>query len=209
MTIFYVDTSSNYLYTGITKDDNLLTAKKLNLSRDLSTFAIDEIDKMFKEISFDVNNVDKIVVVSGPGSFTGIRIGMTVAKVYAYCLKKEITTITSLEAMNASTNYDGLVVPVIDARRGYVYASIYDGDQEIIPNQHISLEKLKLILHGLGKNYIFVGNDLIKDLDMVKYDPDILKIVLKYQNRKSINPHLVEPTYFKLTEAEENLEKEA
>ena len=209
MTLFYIDTSTNYLYTGIVKDNNLLIERKLNLSHDLSTFAIDEVDKMFREVDFDVKDIDKIIVVSGPGSFTGIRIGMTLAKVYAYCLNKEITTITSLDAMKESINYDGLIVPIIDARRGYVYAGIYDMDKEVIPNQHISLEKLKLILSGLEKKYVFISNDIFKDVETIKYNPNILKIVLKYQDKKSINPHLVEPTYFKLTEAEENLKKDS
>lgn len=209
MTLFYIDTSTNYLYTGIVKDNNLLIERKLNLSHDLSTFAIDEVDKMFREVDFDVRDIDKIIVVSGPGSFTGIRIGMTLAKVYAYCLNKEITTITSLDAMKESINYDGLIVPIIDARRGYVYAGIYDMGKEVIPNQHISLDKLKLILSGLEKKYVFISNDIFKDVETIKYNPNILKIVLKYQDKKSINQHLVEPTYFKLTEAEENLKKDS
>lgn len=208
MTLFYIDTSTNYLYTGIVKDNNLLIERKLNLSHDLSTFAIDEVDKMFNEINFDVKNIDKIIVVSGPGSFTGIRIGMSLAKVYAYCLNKEITTITSLEAMKESIDFEGLIVPIIDARRGYVYAGIYDGNNEVIPNQYITLDKLKLIVYGLEREYIFVSNDSFKNLETIPYNPDILKIVTKYQSKESINPHLVEPTYFKLTEAEENLKRE-
>lgn len=207
MTVFYVDTSSNFLYTGIVKNNELIISKKLNLSHDLSTFAIDEVDKMFKESNLNVNDIDKIIVVSGPGSFTGIRVGMTLAKVYAYCLNKEITTITSLEAMNVSTDFDGLIIPLIDARRGYVYASIYENNEAILPSQHISLDKLKDIVSSMNKDYVYVSNDNIKDLNVIKYEPDILKIVLKYQNKESINPHLVEPTYFKLTEAEENLRK--
>ncbi len=207
MTVFYVDTSSNFLYTGIVKNNELIISKKLNLSHDLSTFAIDEVDKMFKESNLNVNDIDKIIVVSGPGSFTGIRVGMTLAKVYAFCLNKEITTITSLEAMNVSTDFDGLIIPLIDARRGYVYASIYENNEAILPSQHISLDKLKNIVSSMNKNYVYVSNDNIKDLELIKYEPDILKIVLNYQNKESINPHLIEPTYFKLTEAEENLGK--
>ena len=208
MTIFYIDTSSSYLYSGIVKDDKLLVERKLNLAHDLSTIAIDEVDKMFKEINFNPNDIDKIIVVSGPGSFTGIRIGMTLAKIYAYCLNKEITTITSLEAMNASCSVDGFTVPIIDARRGFVYAGIYEKDNEILGNQHISLEQLKTKLNNLNKKYIFISNDKFNDMEVVKYEPDILTIVKKYQNKKAINPHLVEPTYYKLTEAEENLRKE-
>lgn len=207
MTIFYIDTASSYLYSGIIQNDKLLIERKLNLARDLSTIAIDEVDKMFKEINFNPSDIDKIIVVSGPGSFTGIRIGMTLAKIYAYSLNKEITCITSLEAMNASYSLEGLTIPIIDARRGFVYAGIYDKDRELLPNQYISKEKLKDILSKYNKDYFYISNDSFNDIEVIKYDPDILKIVKKYQYKKAINPHLVEPTYFKLTEAEENLGK--
>lgn len=206
MTIFYIDTSTNYLFTGIVKDNNLLIERKLNLSHDLSTFAIDEVSKMFLEANILPKDVDKIIAVAGPGSFTGIRIGLTLAKVYAYCLNKEIITITSLEAMNCSyEKKDSLVIPLIDARRGYVYAGIYLNNLEIIPNQYISLDKLQNIVSSLKQEAIYISNDMIKNINLNKYDPDILKIVLRYQNKVSVNPHLVEPVYLKLTEAEENL----
>lgn len=208
MTVLYVDTSSNYLYAGIVQNDKLLVERALNLSHDLSTFAIDEIDKMYKEINLDKNMVDKIIVVSGPGSFTGIRIGMTFAKMYAYCLKKEITTITSLEAMSCSIPDECIKVPMIDARRGYVYAAIYDGDNALLEPEHILLNELLQKLEGLDKKYIFISNNKFNNLNVQEYKPDILKIVKKYEHKASINPHLVVPTYLKLTEAEENKMKE-
>ena len=196
MTVFYVDTSSNYLYTGIYRDKEMLAEKHVNLNHDLSTFAIAEIDKMFKECDVDVKDVDKI------------RIGMTLAKVYAFMLKKDIITITSLEAMNASNEFKGLKVPIIDARRGYVYAAVYSKDKEVLEASYISLEKLKLVLLATKEKYIYITNDKFKDLDCVSYEPNIKNIIEEFIDRKAINPHLVEPTYFKLTEAEENLNKE-
>lgn len=208
MKIFYIDTSTNYLYAGVASDTELLCEIKLNLSHDLSTFSVDEISKMFKEHNIEVNDIDKIICVSGPGSFTGIRIGMTISKIYALMLKKEITTITSLEAMSSSIKTDKMIVPLIDARRGYVYAGIYYNNDEIIPNQYISLEKLKLYIEGQNKDYIVITNDNILIDNINKYNPDILNIINNYKDREGINPHKVEPTYLKLTEAEENREKE-
>ena len=186
MIALYIDTTSNYLYTGISKDNLLL------------------VDRMFEEVKITPNDIDKIIVVNGPGSFTGIRIGVTIAKVFAYLLHKDITTISSLEAMNVSVNDNKLHVPIINARRGYVYGAIYDGDKEVLEPEHISLEKLKLIVMGLNRDYVFISNDSFNNLDVVSYDPDINLIINKYQDRESINPHLVNPIYLKLTEAEEN-----
>ena len=203
MTIFYIDTTSSYLYTGIVKDNKLINERKDNLGHQLSCITLNEVSKMFKESKLEPNDVDKIIVVNGPGSFTGIRIGVTLAKLFAFCLKKEITTISSLEAMAKSIKTDKLIVPIIDARREACYASIYDNDKCIMKGEYLTLEKLNLILNGLGKEYIFVSNDHFS-FETVKYNPNILNIVTSYQDRESINPHLVNPSYLKLTEAEEN-----
>ena len=206
MKVFYIDTSSSYLYAGIAVDKFkfLVASIKKNFGKDLSKYTISEIAKLFQEASLEPEDIDKIIVVSGPGSFTGIRIGMTFAKIFAWSLKKDITTITSLDAM-ALVDSDKLVVPIIDARRGFVYASIHEKDKIILKNQYIKLDSLIAYLDNLKKEYLFVTNQDNFDLPSIKYDPDILKIINTYQDKPSINPHLVEPTYLKLTEAEENL----
>lgn len=204
MKIFYIDTSSSYLYAGIAVGKFLVASIKKDFGKDLSKYTISEIAKLFQEASLEPEDIDKIIVVSGPGSFTGIRIGMTFAKIFAWSLKKDITTITSLDAM-ALVDSDKLVVPIIDARRGFVYASIHEKDKIILKNQYIKLDSLIAYLDNLKKEYLFVTNQDNFDLPSIKYDPDILKIINTYQDKPSINPHLVEPTYLKLTEAEENL----
>ncbi len=203
MTIFYIDTTSKYLYTGIVRDNKLLTERKEDLGKDLSVYTVSVVNEMFNEVNLKPSDIDKIIVVNGPGSFTGIRIGVTLAKIFAWSLNKEITTITSLEAMAESVNADKLVVPIINARREACYAGIFDGSNILLEGCYLTLEKLKLFLAGIGKEYVFVSNDSFP-FETEKYDPDILKIVNKYQDKESINPHLVNPLYLKLTEAEEN-----
>ena len=207
MNLFYIDTSSSYLYSGIVSNNSLKASRKVFFGSELSKYALNEISKMFEEINILPKDIDKIIVVAGPGSFTGIRIGMTIAKIFAFSLKKEITTLSSLEAMAYSSNLESIKVPILDARRGYVYAGVYDENNNLIlDDQYISLEKLQKYLDSLKKEYIFITNDSkLANLNRIKYNPDILKIVNMVKDRKSINPHLVEPLYLKLTEAEENL----
>ncbi len=206
MKILYIDTSSSYLYTGIVEDNRLLIEIKEKLDKELSIFTLPKIAEMLEKVNLKPNDIDKIIVVNGPGSFTGIRIGITIAKTYAWTLHKPIIMLSSLEAMALSVKTDGYIVPIINARRGYVYGSIYDAHyQNIIKDQYIYYEKLLEQLKLLTGSIVIVSND---DMDMfslnrVKYDPDILKIVKFVQDRETVNPHAVEPAYLKLTEAEE------
>ena len=150
MTIFYIDTTSSYLYTGIVKDNQLISYRKKELGKDLSIYTISEVNEMFKEVNLEPSDIDKIIVVNGPGSFTGIRIGVTLAKVFAWSLKKPITTITSLEAMAKSIKTDKLVVPIINARREACYAAIFDNEKVLMDGKYLTIEKLKLFLNLLS-----------------------------------------------------------
>lgn len=207
MTIFYIDTTSSYLYTGIVKDNNLLVEVKKDLGKNLSIETVSIVSNMFNEVGIKPNDINKIIVVNGPGSFTGIRIGVTLAKIMAWSLNIPITTITSLEAMMKSIKTDKLIVPIINARREACYAAIYDDDKVVLPEEYLTIEKLKMFLIGLNRDYIFVSNDTFS-FEVETYNPDILNIVLFFKDKEAINPHLVNPLYLKLTEAEENRIKE-
>jgi len=206
MTYFYIDTSSSYLYCGIVKEDTLISEIKQNFNKDLSKYTVSEIAKLFDKALLKPNDIDKIIVVSGPGSFTGIRIGMTFAKIFAWSNSKEITTITSLEAMQASISSKNVLVPIIDARRGYVYAGVYKEGKSLLKDQYISFSELEEFLNTLEEDYFYITNDKKFEFEnQFGYNPDILKIIETYKDKLSVSPHLVEPVYLKLTEAEENL----
>ena len=207
MKVFYIDTSSNYLYLSIFSDNKIIAYHNKCYDKDLSKVTILQIEKLFNKAQLKPQEIDKIIVVSGPGSFTGIRIGMTFAKVFAWSLNKKITTITSLDAMAASCNSKKYVVPIIDARRGYVYAGVYKNNEKILENQYIALEDLINYLNKLDDEYNFVTNNPKFNFDnILKYEPNFLNIINLYLNKKDTNAHLVEPDYLKLTEAEEKLD---
>lgn len=206
--ILYIDTSSSYLYTGIVENGKIVVEIKKEYNHELSKTALPEIVSMFEDNAIEPKEINKIIVVNGPGSFTGIRIGITIAKVYAWSLKVPITTITSLEAMAMSSINDMIRVAIIDARREYCYASIIDqNDNFILKPVYIKYEELKEKLKDIGE-YKIITNDKekvpISASKWESYDPDIAEIVAKFKNKKEVNPHAINPNYLKLTEAEES-----
>lgn len=206
MKYLYIDTSSNYLYSAIVEYEKIVSEVKKEFGHTMSVEALPEISMMFQLKDLKTVDIDKIIVVNGPGSFTGIRIGITLAKVLAWTLHIPITTITSLEAMAIShNNVDVIKVPIINARRGYVYAAIFDKDfNTLLEPQHIKLEELLEKL-STEKKYNIITNDAFNLKEPTfSYDPDFVKIVNHFKDKQPINPHIINPDYLKLTEAEEN-----
>ncbi len=206
MKILYIDTSSNYLYSAIAEDKTILAEVKEEFGQSLSEEALPKIVTLFEQANLNPKDIQKIIVVDGPGSFTGIRIGITIAKVYAWSLNIPITTIKSLEAMAISSDNKKIHIPMINARRGYVYAAIYGAENEVILKpQHIELKELQKEVEKLVQDYEFISNDEF-DTEFIKetYSPNFSKIIMHYKDRENINPHAVNPEYLKLTEAEES-----
>ena len=204
MRVLYIDTSSDYLYSGIVVDDKLVSSIKKKYEKDLSKEALPKIIELFDEANITPKDLDKIIVVNGPGSFTGIRIGITIAKTIAWALNINITPISGLTAMAISYNTNTYKMPLIDARRGYVYGAIYDKDNnKVIEDSHIYLQDLLDKSKDLDEVTVITNNDLDINIKKESYDPDILKIVKHFEDSNGINPHLVNPIYLKKTEAEE------
>jgi universal bacterial protein yeaZ len=205
MKILYVDTSSNYLYSGIIIDNSIKSEVKEELGKDLSKVALPKIIKLFDEASITPQDLDKIMVVIGPGSFTGVRIGVTIAKTIAWSLDIPIVPVSGLTAMALSNPMsDNYSMPLIDARRGYVYGALYDKDMNsVVEDTHIELEELKNKVKNYCPITVITNNDIEISYDVVEYNPDILKIVNYFKDKEGINPHLVNPIYLKKTEAEE------
>ena len=205
MRYLYIDTSSSYLYTAIVENEKLLSEIKEEFGQSLSEVALPKIASMFEKTNLEAKDINKIIVVDGPGSFTGIRIGITIAKVYAWSLNIPITTITSLEAMALSSDKESVHVPMINARRGYVYTAIYDKDyNELLKPQHMKLEDLLKELEKINE-YEFISNDKFDGIENIKeYNPNLEKVVNYFKDKERVNPHAVNPEYLKLTAAEES-----
>lgn len=202
MKILFLDTSSFFVSIAIVDNSNILYKYNGIIKDDMSSRIMPLIREGFNSVNFDIKDIDKIMVVNGPGSFTGARIGVTVAKIIAWSLKKDIITISSLEYLattNCSTKY---IIPMIDARRGFVYSGVYDSELNVIEKDcYTAIDTFDEYL-SLGT---IVSNDDISE--SIKPNYDIIKIINKHINDIPENPHSVKPEYLKLTEAEEKLKK--
>lgn len=201
-----IDTCNSNLLVALIKDNNILSIYNERIYADLSTKIFPVMQEVFIKAGINPKDIDTIFVANGPGSFTGIRIGVTVAKTYAWALNKKIIPFSSLELMATTNINEDYIVPVIDARRDYVYAGIYNAClYNIMNDAYISIDNLKQKLEG--KSYRFISYDEFENIEVTIPQINILKIVEKHKNDAGLNPHSVNPNYLKLTEAEMNLKK--
>ena len=206
MTSLFLDTSSLTYTIAIIRNDEIIYHKNGDSLNKLSDIILTEIDKSFKETNLDIKDIDRIYVVNGPGSFTGIRIGLTFAKIAAYSLKKELVLLSKLEMLSVLKNDAKIIVPLIDARRGYVYGAIYDNEgNSILKDQYILLDEL-LKISAQYESAIYVSEQPIDKVDTIKPNYDLISLI-KRHNEVVSNIHTCKPNYLKKTEAEENNDK--
>ena len=198
-----IDTTTSNIIVSIIEDNNILFEYKETIISDMSSKILPIISNGLNSINLKLKDIDKIFVSNGPGSFTGIRVGITVAKTIAWALKKEIVPISSLELMATTPTNKKYLVPMIDARRGNVFAGIYDKNLDIIKED--KLMNLNELSKNLNNEYEFISYDNINLNNIVIPNVDVLKIINKHINDSGINPHNINPNYLKLTEAEEKL----
>ena len=202
MICLLIDTSTSNITVSITEGKNILYNYHEIIKVDVSSKLMPIIDEGLKKNNLLLNDIDKIFIVNGPGSFTGIRVGVIVAKTIAWTLKKDIIPISSLELM-ATTNTDKkYIVPMIDARRGNIFTGIYDNELNCITNDQ--LVNMEEFISNLHNDYAFVSYDNININNLGNVNIEVLKVINKHINDKSVNPHNLNPNYLKLTEAEEN-----
>lgn len=202
MISLFLNTSTKWLHIAILKNNKIVDDIFKHYEKDMSEEALYKIKELFDKNNLVIEDIDEIVCVKGPGSFTGLRIGITIAKTMAYFLNKNLYSVSSLEVLASSVKKD-IIVPIIDARRGYVYSAIYDKDYNIIQKEsYIKLEDLKDKLKDY-KNATFVTTDEF-DFDKQEYKPDLENLYANNFKQKENSMTFI-PNYLKLTEAEEKL----
>lgn len=201
MITLFIDTSSSDVSIALVKDNNILSSITENLPNQHSIYTTSYIDKVLKETSLEPKDIDKIMVVNGPGSFTGVRIGVTIAKVFAYILKKDIICLSSLKIRAISSNHN-TCLSIINANRNNYYIGLYNQENnEIIEEQFNNKDFVIDIINKYNPTIVSESNLTIDDITIEKTSLDIVKIVNHYINYPTTNPHLVVPNYLKLPQA--------
>ena len=194
MTCLFFDTSSSTLVLSIVKDNELIDTLTLESAREHSVYAVEKLKEIIEKNNLTPNAINKIFVVNGPGSFTGIRIAITIAKTYAYTLNKDITPISSLKMkILGYSNYDNYV-SIMKDKRDMSFIGIYNKDYDTVYEGLLSDNEIEEKISKLGGNNKIVSYE---SDDSDRKDLDILSIVNYYDKMPAVNPHNVNPNYLK------------
>lgn len=195
MISLFIDTSLSDVSIALTRDEKILCAIHKNIPGEHSIYVTKYIEDILKENNINPNEVNEIIVVNGPGSFTGIRIGVTIAKVFSYLTNNRIVAISSLKAKVIGKQGEYLL-STIDAKHSNYYVGLYDKNYNKVIEEFTSQEKINEIIEKYNPK-IINENDTYDIEEIIKYT----------KNMKSENPHRLNPVYLKLPEAMEKNDK--
>ena len=183
MIILGIDTSTNYGSVAITENGRLLSELLLPSNSSFSKNLVSSIDRLLEKSGIEVNDIDGFVISIGPGSFTGLRIGLSTCKGFNLATGKPIVPVGTLDAIVESYFSDSgflnstlrtphselLLCPIIDAKKGEVYASLYKYEKGVIKkfedDMAISPERL---CEKINEPVIFFGDGIKSYGDYIK-----------------------------------------
>ncbi|MDO5376643.1 MAG: tRNA (adenosine(37)-N6)-threonylcarbamoyltransferase complex dimerization subunit type 1 TsaB [Staphylococcus rostri] len=207
-----IDSSNQPLAVALMKEDQVVATYTSAVKQNHSVQLMPQVAALLETAGITPQDLTDIVVAQGPGSYTGLRIGVTIAKTLAYTLNLNLYGVSSLKALAATLPYsERLIVPIMNARREHVYAGAYrwqDGQlQNVIDDQYMALADLVARVKEEG-DVLFVGED-VRQFETQLQDFDVLPLLPRaeamWQHKgESQNIHRFCPQYLKLSEAEQN-----
>lgn len=169
MLILAIDTSCDTLGISIVKDGWLLGEQLINDKKTHSVKLMPSIDYLLNALGLKIEEIDIFAIVNGPGSFTGLRIGVSSAKSFSYTLEKDLIGINTLDYLYRSSNlFDKLVCPIINARNRNVFYSIYKDGNRLVDYGADNLDDLADILKEYGEDVYFTGDGVYAYRDDLK-----------------------------------------
>ncbi|CAN7580499.1 tRNA (adenosine(37)-N6)-threonylcarbamoyltransferase complex dimerization subunit type 1 TsaB [Rossellomorea sp. LjRoot5] len=221
MTILSIDTSNYPFGVALIEEDKVIGEYITYMKKNHSVRAMPAVEQLLKDCGVEAKELTKIIVANGPGSYTGVRIGVTLAKTLAWSLNIPLIPVSSLATLASSGRYfPGYIVPLFDARRGQVYTGLYkfQGDRLVCVEEdcNIMLDVWVTKLKELDKDLLFVGNDvsihesLIKEVledqariaPFVSHNPRPSELAYIGLGLKEMTAHEVLPNYIRMAEAE-------
>ena len=223
MKILAIDTSSFPASVAITEDDLLLGEYIIRNQRKHSQNIMVMTECLFDSLGMDISEIDVFAVTVGPGSFTGLRIGISSVRAFAQAMKKKVVAVNTLEALAYNTlQRNGIVIPMLDARRDEVFTASYEINNgtvtEITPPCVMTIDEIcdkykdkKAILVGdgaiihrgeFGNSFAFAPMNLMEtrasSLAMAAY--------AKAKKNELCHYNEVEPMYLRKSQAEREYE---
>ena len=217
MNILAIDTSTMISTVTIYSDGEIIGDFNVNQKKTHSESLVPMIETLLELLGMSIKDIDKFVIAKGPGSFTGLRIGMAITKTLAQVNDKKIYPVSTLLALAHNSSSDILKVPMLDARGDRIYGAVYDKNfNEIIKEDLYRIDDFSTKVNSLEKEVELIGlmNDKYGDkftraesldinfnscigkslikvcLDMGDYDEDLFKVVPNYLRKSQAEREL-------------------
>ncbi|MFV0520504.1 MAG: tRNA (adenosine(37)-N6)-threonylcarbamoyltransferase complex dimerization subunit type 1 TsaB [Lachnospirales bacterium] len=163
-----IDTSSFVASVSIIEEGKVIGESTINFIRNHSITLMPLIENLLKVLNLNINDINRMAVTTGPGSFTGQRIGASCAIALAKATGSKIVPINTLDLLKENhREFDGLVVPIIDARRGEVYYSIYEKGKRLVDYNILPFDEVLEICKCYDKKVIFTGDGIFVHIDKI------------------------------------------
>jgi tRNA threonylcarbamoyladenosine biosynthesis protein TsaB len=226
MHILAIESSAKAASVAVGADGKLIAQYFQNCGLTHSKTLLAMCSDMLKNLNMTLDDMDKIAVACGPGSFTGIRIGVAAAKGLAWGGDKSICGVSTLEAMaHLSDAADCIICPVMDARRAQVYNAKFicspNGLERLCPDRAISIEELLAEAKNDKKTYFLIGDGAelcynqfresrlpVRLAPMANRFQSAWGVIQAAENAPLVSPDDITPNYLRLSQAErERLER--
>ncbi|MEG1433202.1 MULTISPECIES: tRNA (adenosine(37)-N6)-threonylcarbamoyltransferase complex dimerization subunit type 1 TsaB [Eubacterium] len=229
MRLLMVDTATIVASAAVIEEEKLVGEVIINHQKKHSEKLLPAIDHLLMDAGLDISEIDAFGIVCGPGSFTGLRIGMATVKGFAQALNKPVVGVSTLEALAYNLPCaQGIICPILDAQRDQVYTGVYqfiDGCFEtLLPDTVLSIEALIRHLsettdgpiHVLGDGVPKYFETMSEELDVYKALPYVRMnrassaawlALEKLQNGQMQDYKTIEPMYIRPSYAEEQKKK--
>lgn len=230
MKVLAIDTSTVMASCALLDEENLLGEFSLNQNMGHSENLVPMVKTLLDNLNLKVSDIDLYGVALGPGSFTGLRIGIATVKAFAHVYNKPIVGVSTLEGLAFNVRASGVIVPMIDARKNRVYTGIYKWEDGYLNNiEEPTVMEIDELLEHLKENYsniivngngIYIHREKIKDKlgDRVEFAPFIQNTcraasigelaLLKREEGKLESYFSLVPEYIRQSQAQRDYNKE-
>ena len=192
-----IDTATKYIYLSLIMDDKEVESVYEVGQNNHSVTIMPYINEILLKHQLGLKDIDEVIVGVGPGSYTGVRIGVTVAKMIGYLNQIKVFQVSSL-ALMASHGEATYLCPLIDARRGNAFMAYFRQEEgRLTYVKQDVLENVEVFQEGLSEAYQVITEG----------QPVIEKILQSQLLEEVTDVHALVPNYLQKTEAERNLEK--
>lgn len=178
----YIDTHDRTVLIILFKDGKILTKNEINSLNKHSEIALPAIVQVLEQNNLEINNIKEIIVVNGPGSFTGVRIAVTISKTLAYCLNIPIKVIDALTVIAINDKRDKKIVAIED--RNGAFVGVFNDSYE-------QLEDFVYLNKSVYVEYK-ENNEVLTDIEV-----DYEKVYDYAKSLEPLNPHDIKPLYIK------------